>query len=98
MKSLVFKTAWQLKNNFKSFSDALAYAWKVVKLKLAMLSKVVEFKYQKVDGSIRTAIGTLSSKFVDYEYKGQTSSNKVFTYYDVEQGGFRSCKIENIIF
>lgn len=98
MKSLVFKTAWQLKSIFKSFADALAYAWKVVKLKLSMLNKVVEFKYKKVGGSIRTAIGTLSTKFVDYEYKGQTSSNKVFTYYDVEQDAFRSCKVENLIF
>lgn len=98
MKSLVFKTAWQLAKNFKSFSEALEYAWKVVKLRLNMLKKVVEFQYRKVDGSLRTAIGTLSSNYVDYEYKGQTSSNKVFTYFDVEQGAFRSCRLENIIF
>ncbi|SUJ19110.1 Uncharacterised protein [Sphingobacterium spiritivorum] len=60
MKSLVFKTAWQIAKNFSSFSRALSYAWKVVKLRIKMLSKVVEFKYEKVDGSIRTAIGTLA--------------------------------------
>ncbi len=98
MKSLVFKTAWQLVKDFKSFSEALKYAWKVVKLRISMLKKVVEFQYKKVDGSLRTAIGTLSPTFVDYEYKGQMSTNKVFTYFDVEQGGFRSCRVENLIF
>lgn len=98
MKSLVFKTAWQIANNFNSFADALVYAWKVVKLKLSMLKKVVEFMYRKVDGSIRTAVGTLAPTHIEYEYKGQVSSNKVFTYFDVEQNGFRSCKLENLIF
>lgn len=52
---------------FGSISKTLEYAWKVVKLKLKMLSKVVEFSYRKVDGSIRTAIGTLAPAYVDYE-------------------------------
>jgi Ni,Fe-hydrogenase III component G len=97
MKTLVFKTAWQLIDKFNNFSEALKYAWAVVKLKIKMLKSVVEFSYYKVDGSTRNAIGTLQSKFVDYEYKGQTSSNKVFSYYDIEQGGFRCFKIENLI-
>lgn len=98
MKSLVFKTAWQIAKNFNSFSDALVYAWKVVKLKLKMLKKVVEFQYKKVDGSIRTAIGTLAPTHVDYEYKGNSSTNKVFTYFDIEQNAFRCCKVDNLIF
>lgn len=97
MKSLVFKTAWQLNDKFSNFSQALKHAWALIKLKKAMLTKVVEFKYRKVDGSIRTAIGTLQSKFVDYDYKGQVSSNKVLAYFDIEQNSFRSFKQENLI-
>ncbi|MGJ1414108.1 SH3 beta-barrel fold-containing protein [Sphingobacterium multivorum] len=98
MKTLLFTIAHRVKSSFATFSEALKYAWKIIKLKSKLSKEIVSFKYKKVDGSIRTAIGTLSSKFVDYEYKGQTSSNKVFTYYDVEHGAFRSCKVENLIF
>jgi len=47
---------------------------------------------------VRTAISTLAEKYVDYEYKDQTSSNKAFTYFDVEQNAFRSCRVENLIY
>ncbi|GAB1462276.1 SH3 beta-barrel fold-containing protein [Pedobacter sp.] len=97
MKSLIFKTAWQLMGKFNNFSECLRHAWRLIKLKTKMLKGVVEFSYYKVDGTIRTAVGTLQERFVNYEYKGQTSSNKVFTYYDVEQGAFRCFKIENLV-
>jgi hypothetical protein len=98
MKSLVFKTAWQIASNFKSFSEALKHAWQTVKLKYAMLKGVVEFSYRKVDGSIRTAVGTLQGQHVNYEFKGKPSTNKTLAYFDLEQGAFRSFKIENLIY
>lgn len=98
MKTLVFKTAWQLRQSFKSFSDALRHAWALIKLKHAMLTGVVEFTYKKVDGSIRNAVGTLQAPHVNYEFKGKESSLKTFAYYDIEQGAFRCFKIENLIY
>lgn len=98
MKSLVFKTAWQVRNAFASFAQALKHAWALIKLKYAMLNGVVEFAYRKVDGSIRTAVGTLQAPHVNYEFKGQASSNKTFAYFDLEQGAFRCFKIENLIY
>ena len=98
MKSLVFKTAWQIASNFGTFAEALKHAWELIKLKFAMMKGVVEFSYRKVDGSIRTAVGTLRSPHANYEYKGKPSTNKTLAYYDLEQGGFRCFKIENLIY
>jgi len=97
-RSFVFRTAWQVAASFKSFADALRYAWRVAKLKLRMLSGAVEFAYRKVDGGLRTAVGTLAPRYVDYECKGHASSCKTLAYYDIERGGFRCCRLENIIF
>ncbi|MFC4213492.1 SH3 beta-barrel fold-containing protein [Pedobacter lithocola] len=98
MKSLVFKTAWQIASNFGTFAEALKHAWELIKLKFAMMKGVVEFSYRKVDGSIRTAVGTLQMPHVNYEYKGKPSTNKTLAYYDLEQGAFRCFKIENLIY
>lgn len=98
MKSLVFKTAWQIASNFATFSKALKHAWQLVKLKYAMLKGVVEFAFRKMDGSIRTAAGTLQAQHVNYEFKGNASTNKTMAYYDLEQGAFRCFKIENLIY
>ncbi len=97
MKSLVFKTAWQMRGSYTSFAEALKQAWAVIKLKYKMLNGVVEFTYRKVDGSIRHAVGTLHASYVNYQFKGNQSSNKTLAYYDLEQGAFRCFKIENLI-
>lgn len=98
MKSLVFKTAWQIASNFAMFAEALKHAWQLIKLKYAMLKGVVEFSYRKVDGTIRTAVGTLQEPHVNYEFKGNASTNKTMAYFDLEQGAFRCFKIENLIY
>jgi len=89
-------TAWSVADKFNSFADALVYAWRVIKLQIALLCGVVEFQYRKVDGSVRKAVGTLD---ISYERKSsQTSKRGAFTYWDIEAGGFRSCRIESLIF
>lgn len=56
----VMSLAWQFvrKNGF-TMSEALKCAWANMKLKLQMKSKIVKFYFQKVDGSVREAYGTL---------------------------------------
>ena len=51
MKSRVFKSAWQIASNFKSFAEALKHAWELIKLKKAMLKGIVKFTYKRLDGS-----------------------------------------------
>lgn len=96
MKSRLFNIAWSVADKFDTFSEALTYAWKVIKLQWSLLCGTISFSYKKVDGSIRKAVGTLD---VSYERKTDKPSNKnVFTYWDIECGMFRGCKIENLIF
>lgn len=95
MKRRVMLTAWQVADKFNSFAEALSYAWSVIKLQVQLLIGTVSFSYKKVDGSIRKAIGTLDVK---YDRKGGTSSKGVFVYYDLDAQGFRSAKLENLIF
>ncbi len=83
MKSLVFKTAWQMRGSYTSFAEALKQAWAVIKLKYKMLNGVVEFTHRKVDGSIRHAVGTLHASYVNYQFKGNAVCMVEF---DEEQG------------
>ena len=96
MKTLLFKIAHKVKNSFNSFSEALSYAWKVIKLRMKMTKDVVSFRFKKVYGSIREAVGTLAIK---YTYKTESKVNySVFTYFDIEKQEFRSAKVESLIF
>ena len=58
---------------------------------------VVRFAYEKADGTLRKAAGTLHE--VDATIKGTGRPNDALTirYYDVEAGGWRSFKVENLI-
>lgn len=95
-KIKLFKMAHAIKSNFESFADALRHAWKVIKLYIRMKKENVNFTFRKVDGSLRKAVGTLN---VSYERKtDKPSPFNVFIYWDVEADGFRSAKVENLIF
>ncbi|MBB6109738.1 hypothetical protein SAMN05421821_105156 [Mucilaginibacter lappiensis] len=98
MKRRLFNIAWSIVDQFNSFAEALAHAWKVIKLQYALCTQaLVRFKYIKVsDGSVREAVGTLDGVPV-------TTGKKVvnyglLTYFDLDAAGWRSCRIENLIF
>lgn len=93
-KSKLFKIAHAIKSQFESFAEALRQAWKVIKLTVKMKSSYVAFKYRKVDGSIREAVGTLN---FSYESKGGKSSPVDSLVYHEEGVGIRSCKLVNIL-
>lgn len=95
----VMNLAWQLirKNGF-SMSEALKCAWVNFKLKAQMKSKIVKFYFQKVDGSIREAFGTLSEKLMPATKGTDRKANEtVQTYYDTEVGEFRCFKKANLL-
>jgi hypothetical protein len=95
MKRQVMTLAWQVCSKFATFADALAYAWKVCKLRIALLLGVVRFEFRKVDGSIRKAVGTLAGV---PETKGNGSAKGVFVFYDTEANGWRSAQVHSLIF
>ncbi len=96
-RSKVFKYAWQIvKATKKTFSVALAKAWQVYKLKKRMMTDIVKFSFEKSDGSLRVAHGTLQN--LSDKIKGTGKANyKTLAYLDTEKQAFRCFKIENLI-
>ena len=81
-RTTVFQRAYNLmKTTGKAFAVCLSKAWQLYRLAKKMRTEAVEFTFEKADGTLRKAIGTL----------------KVFHYWDLEQVAFRCFKIENLI-
>lgn len=92
--------AWQfVRKNGYSMSEALKCAWANIKLKNAMKNKIVKFYFQKVDGSLREAYGTLNEKLMPAitGTDKRTKNDTVQTYYDTERGEYRCFKKANLI-
>lgn len=95
----VMRRAWQLVKVYGfSMAEAMKQSWKVLKLKEALKKGVVKFYYQKLNGEIRTAWGTLKEGLIP-ETKGteRKKNDSLVTYYDNEKQAFRSLKIANLI-
>lgn len=95
MKTRLFNMAWAIRKQFATFGEALAQAWRCVKLQWALCLGVVTFQYRKVDGSIRTATGTRDNIPA---IKGTRPSNhSVVCYFDLDAQDYRSFKNENLL-
>ena len=96
----IMNLAWSfVRKNGYSMSEALKTAWMNIKLKAAMKERIVKFYFQKVDGSIREAYGTLKDSLLP-DSKGTDSRKKsdtVQTYFDTERGEFRCYKVANLV-
>ena len=96
----VMSLAWQMvKKNGFSMSEALKTAWANLKLKSEMKQRIVKFYYQKVDGSVREAYGTLCEKLMPAitGTDKRAKNDIVQTYYDTEVGEFRCYKKANLL-
>lgn len=95
----VMSLAWHLvKHNGYTMSEALKCAWANMKLRTQMQSRVVKFYFQKVDGSVREAWGTLSEKIVPATGEDSRKKNDtVQTYFDTDRRAWRSFKKANLI-
>lgn len=98
--SELFKMMWQfIRKNGYSRSEALKCAWANIKLKAAMKQRIVKFYFQKVDGSVREAFGTLKETLLPPTNgtDGRRKSDTVQTYFDTEKGEYRCFKKANLI-
>lgn len=95
----IMQLAWQfVKKNGYSMSEALKTAWRNIKVKMMMKKRIVKFYFQKVDGSLREAYGTLSESIVPTTGEtGRRANDTVQTYYDTEKGAWRCFKKANLI-
>lgn len=96
----VMNLAWQMvKKNGYSMSEALKTAWMNIKLKAQMKERIVKFYFQKVDGSIREAYGTLKESLLPPTNGADSRkrSETVQVYFDTEKSEYRCFKVANLI-
>lgn len=100
--SKVMKMAWQfVRKNGYNLSQALKTAWANVKLHAALAKGIVKFHFQKVDGTIREAFGTLDLAKVPAEFQPKGERKEIpttQTYFDTEKGAWRCFKKANLIY
>lgn len=95
----VMSLAWQfVKRNGLSLSEALTIAWRNIKLRAAMSSRIVRFYFRKVDGTIREAYGTLAERLTPAIAGTSTrrTNDTVQTYFDTEKQEWRCFKKANL--
>ena len=82
-----------------SLSEALKQAWANFKLRVSMGKGIVKFYFQKVDGSIREAYGTLSSRIIPATpgTDSRKKSDTVQVYFDTEKQEWRCFKKLNLV-
>ena len=97
--SEIMMLAWQfIKRNGYSLSEALKVAWANYKLKKALHNGITKFYFQKVDGSIREAFGTLKESLIPTTAGSERKKNDtVQVYYDSEREAWRCFKKANLI-
>lgn len=97
MRNVMFM-AWRFfRITGETFAECLKKAWENIKLVQCMRVGIVRFYFQKVDGTIREAWGTL--KNVEDKVKGdrRTKNETIQVYFDTERQEFRSFKRFNLI-
>lgn len=95
----IMKLAWQMvKRNGFTMSEALKTAWRNIKLKARLHTGIVKFYFQKVDGSIREAYGTLKGSLIPATSGDDRKRNDtVQVYFDTEKQEYRCFKKANLI-
>lgn len=95
------KYAWQLrKATGQLWRVCMVKAWQLYRLAKSMRAGAVRFYYQKADGEVRTAAGTLKNVPPGATLGGKRltkPSYRTMTYFDLDRKAFRSFKIENLI-
>lgn len=74
----------------------------ITKFKNALHKRIVEFKYNKKNGEVRTAHGTTNIDVIGQENAPKGSNDKIWSdnqirYYDTDSKGWRSFLVDNFI-
>lgn len=95
-KSSIFKVANAICRSRKEITigEALKMAWKAAKLQIELAAGEVKFRYRKVNGEIREAIGTLKNMVTDTV---TAFNGTAMFYFDIEKKGFRSFVVANLV-
>ncbi|WP_295878775.1 SH3 beta-barrel fold-containing protein [uncultured Alistipes sp.] len=95
---IIMRRSWALfRTTGKTFSVCLSKAWQLYRLTDRMRAGVVRFAYEKADGTLRRACGTLRDIAATIKGSGRPDDGRTVKYYDIEAAGWRSFKVENLI-
>lgn len=95
----IMTMAWRFaKTTGTAFAECLAKAWQNFKLVTAMRTRIVKFYFQKVDGSIREAWGTLRPDLLPETKSDDRKRNETTqVYFDTECQEYRCFKRLNLV-
>lgn len=94
----VMSLAWQfVRKNGYTLSEALKCAWANIKLKAALSKQIVKFYFQKVDGTLREAYGTLMSNRIPATKGEKKTVDTCQVYFDTEKDEWRCFKKANLV-
>lgn len=96
--SELMKQSWQLVKVYGfSIAEAMKQMWAIIKLKSAMRKGIAKFLYTKLDGTVRTAWGTLKSDLIPASAgtDNRKKNDTVMVYFDQEKESYRCFKIAN---
>lgn len=81
-------------------AEAFRLAWAALKLQRALKQGICQFQFKKVDGTIRTAYGTLNPAFLPHcENETETTTACVNQkYFDTEKNAWRCFKKVNLCY
>jgi len=100
-RSEVMKLAWAIrrKNPATSLAHCQVSAWKVLLLQQALRKGSVRFSFQKQNGEVRRAIGTLKpDMFIQPPKSPEVSTQLTLVrYYDIEKNAIRSFRADQIL-
>ncbi len=96
--SIIMRRAWVIaRRTGKAFAVCLSRAWALWRLVKNMRAGVVRFAYEKADGTLRKAVGTLHDVESTIKGTGRPDDGQTVRYYDVEAGGWRSFRVESLV-
>ena len=95
---MIMRLAWRfIKRNGYTKSEALKRAWLNWRLLQAMRVEVVEFWYQKTDGTMRQAFGTLRADRIPATAGTKRPVENCQTYFDTEKEDWRCFRKCNLV-
>lgn len=96
---LTMAHAIRRQNQFLTWGQCQAQAWKVARLRSALRAGATRFTFQKQDGEVREALGTLNNSLFQYEHKGTDRAEcpTVVKYFDLDKNAWRSFRAERIL-
>ena len=96
---LTLAHAIRRQNQFLTWGQCQAQAWQVVRLRAALRAGATRFTFQKQDGEVREAYGTLNTALFQYDYKGtdRAESPTAIRYFDLDKNAWRSFRAERIL-